>query len=847
MDTQNIINQVSTSGSPNFPTVRLRPAARSRKWEQLALPTKKAVRALLRCLQAAVETAQTSSPKDKDPNKDPGSESRSSDVNTSVLVTGLRGSGKTTVLLSSRFASENPDSFFPQHTQSEEDNLKVSMQKIKDNIVWLDVLDLEPLPAEANLLATLLVRIRSSLETLCFRDSEPTSPYERRSEDVWNALERLTREATLMWEKVIAKDSSDQTTQQIKAAEIFGSFRKNFSDTIVKVCQLLAETRFGSRSTERVLLTLPIDNVDRSSSHLQAIMKLSQLVACRQLLLIFAAGRADFQVLLERAFHQEISSLQTGARPTCHGEDETLAIVRRQATATQRQVLPPTQRITIGALTAEEALKFEPEGTTQAATVLAELFKGIPIALPFPTGTGKIPEWLPKNLLALACRPHSEPSEHSLAELNEAGRHALTLPARNLVDLWQLAKAQEELQLDTRNGTEAEDRAVSIAKVMLRDAIDESSLPSWAVHQLQDTIICHDSHHPNHHNINLEGNPIVGRKNIFFRDQTNLPDIKSCQTVPAILKASVAIHEFCGYSLDLIGSETNRRIVLPPEVEGWFMLLYDLLYFTPGPRILNEQLEQRQQDLGIASTVITVGLEDAIVNIRLPWLIPLWSSFFERQAFLCRWRELVLNSTEDSSDSKWNRISEIFRQDARSRSQTSPKPLLAALGWIAAILSFNDPFHKDAASQLSQALSACSDSSRTDSTLQLQTATGKILTGAENLYQTLCKRREEHFGDPELKQWLEVELWLLLRSQLIGCPPETLIKGSLAIHWQENQELLCRRWTLLVRSALRDSQWYQERPEDLVDRERLLDETTRALVAALEPFASGAEHGSTES
>jgi hypothetical protein len=116
-------------------------------------------------------------------------EERSSRI---AFLSGPRGTGKSTVLASIIKASTNKkDNFIPPEPASDTDseknnskknglkNLQTNLNRIRERVIWLEPIDMEPLPKSANLLAAILVRIeeasrRPSLRTRVSQTWETT-------------------------------------------------------------------------------------------------------------------------------------------------------------------------------------------------------------------------------------------------------------------------------------------------------------------------------------------------------------------------------------------------------------------------------------------------------------------------------------------------------------------------------------------------------------------------------------------------------------------------------------------------------------------------------------------------
>src|SRR5271166_5307407 len=93
-----------------------------------------------------------------------------------LLLSGERGTGKTTVLLSlikstrnyawseSRLSETRTSTKIPQEVQREFEKLRPDLAKISSpNVEWLETLELSSLPASAQLFSAILVRIEEAV------------------------------------------------------------------------------------------------------------------------------------------------------------------------------------------------------------------------------------------------------------------------------------------------------------------------------------------------------------------------------------------------------------------------------------------------------------------------------------------------------------------------------------------------------------------------------------------------------------------------------------------------------------------------------------------------------------
>lgn len=674
-------NPSGTRREPHFTPTPI-PEAKAFTWEQLLLPTRRGLRELFSWLEAACHSSMGE--------KQSGDEH----LSTSLLVSGPRGSGKTTILLSAVRALRDPDAFLavrPPHGRQDQDaalaaerhELARTLANIQKRVIWLEPLDLEPVPSQANLLATLLVRVRAALDMDTLRHDRSSrgerggwtssSILEESAEETWGKLDHLVRDASFMWEDIpTTTDARVRAEQQIKASEIYADFQPRFSEAMEDVARTLSMPRFGAASGEQVLLVLPIDNVDRSIEHLYNIVKLTRMVASRRLWFVLAAGHQEFQLFMERSFQKElISNGQAGIG--AQGQDETLAIARRQAATTLRRALPPSYRINLGPEDPHRAWSFRPQGSSANGgeaeeldgRTLGELLERL--ALPrapkrekisvlrsfadlFDLGrrlTGPVADAFWQTL-----RDGEAPGEEERTRdvlLTHAGKLALTLPARTLQDLWHAARREILSPTVPDNG----ERAAKVATEMLRNAIDESELPAWATEQLHNRILRLDDKGRIH--LDLTGKPVSRSKRTTLSDVLEWPPEAragnghagpGADVAGGVLRSELHLRRFHEVVLMLNDLEgTGRSVPLPASVAGWYMLLHDVLMLFESSRVLNLDVTpfEMSPELVVTLHELWAGAArgERAVQVECWWSPPSWSTFIEFAIFTAQWKAFL--------------------------------------------------------------------------------------------------------------------------------------------------------------------------------------------------------------
>ena len=144
----------------------LRPEARSVPWRQLDGEQRRAVKRMISLLNESVSDLTNAGERGASKTEFVLDGDRTSRI---AFLSGERGTGKTTVLLSIKEAwnlarnlhSPGPPGGYLGEEDRESWN---TLAGIANRLVWLDPLDMEPLPPSTNLLAAVLARIDRASE-----------------------------------------------------------------------------------------------------------------------------------------------------------------------------------------------------------------------------------------------------------------------------------------------------------------------------------------------------------------------------------------------------------------------------------------------------------------------------------------------------------------------------------------------------------------------------------------------------------------------------------------------------------------------------------------------------------
>lgn len=785
-----------------------RPEAHPMIWVNLQLPVQNAVQALLLriggAMQKDVKIARTT----KD---DEASEIAAN----CFLVYGDRGTGKTTVLLGAKDACNHKKHFFEGIKKDSADDVcydaMLLAEDLRHKVVWLDILDLEPLPSRSNLLTMVLTRVRNALD---LSDSEQPSPaassiFEESPMSARQQLSLLINDATLMWENISESDTRSRANRQIAAADIYAQFQKRFHVAIHALSQELGR-RSGSAETYRSII-LPIDNIDRSTEHLYNIVKLAQMVSCPRLWLVMAGDRQDVETFLERAYWKELIQIGETAGATgktgAGGEDEALIMARRQAAAASHKLLPPSHRIEVQLLTPQQTLGFKRPGVPEQSAAdksIRELLGDVRLITKKEAEeeerkegetqradtTKKETEKCPLKIRLLdlfdtASLLQAMGKKETDVCLTSAAELGLHLSVRGALDLWQLA-----YWVINDHTILSYHKAEKIARTMLRNILTESTVSSKVGQRLQDQIIRRNPEEGTMLDYASTNSPLEVRRltSLDFDLQPQVkevPRLQGEQQAGYVVRSRLNVHKFEAWVLKLPHSQKGDDREpggerLPDLVAAWLIVLHDTLVWgaehsgtIDDPKIRPPSIVRCKHDGLVCNTK---NQHQRLKSIEPEWTVPGWNSF------------VMLNICEQL----WRHFLSEFKT-AASYAQPDREaclPRLLATGWVACVLEtflafanlwkWEDPLPSNILNGL---LNGLTNTTEGDSACggamaeAIRTAEEAVMQHATTVYEVIFERTNKcpsevyrAAGDAvtrPMRDWLECQLPLLLSQVFV--------------------------------------------------------------------------------
>ena len=343
---------------------RIRPQARPIDWSKLNLSQREAFRRILYTIDEAITTY------DSRPDLQGRHLVQPNRASNNVFISGSRGTGKTSVLLTLMNLRES-------ETQSESkiqkpkgsDRMKAAMERLKERVVWLEPIDMDPLPEPFNLVTTILERIHQGIEFETARRrnyGRTTSNIEEYgfSTSKLNTEEefrRLYTSATLAWNSNINERRNQEPDYYSLELSRTNKARLSLNQRISEF--LFEATKDKQLGIDSPLFIVTIDDFDMHPTAALRVLKLLRMITVQRIFFLMLGDMSMLELMADLSVSREICSLipsdivneSLGFHPSQVGQ--AIGSISR---TTLRKVLPPQQRVFINEPSLAEGMRFRP-------------------------------------------------------------------------------------------------------------------------------------------------------------------------------------------------------------------------------------------------------------------------------------------------------------------------------------------------------------------------------------------------------------------------------------------------------------------------------------------------------
>jgi hypothetical protein len=467
----------------------LRPEAGPVPYRKLQRRAKDALKRIVQALNAAVGSAEAAADSE-DVGRVPSyaiDKHRSSRL---FFVSGEPGSGKSTlyVTLRAMLSKEKRYSEYSEGYDGED------LKKLKDNVRWLEPIDLEVVgDKEENLLAAVLVRLIRALD-------ESKSGFSKDCGEAIKKLDELAADIGMAWDSNLRARASaldpDSYSMEVMRAQ---RARLGVNERLREALDKLAKHNCCGCDTS-TLFVLPVDDLYLKPDASLQLLRLLRMISVPRLFFLVMGDITTVEALFtEKALADWTEVAGAEVFQTLPDRlSDALARARELRARFLRKLLPPKQRAEIQPMDWDEAMNFRPERFNGKAEALGTWLAEVKLDKPWtPDNKDESLETQTtyrSNLFDfLTCRPldHSLPSEEEsvvkeveklIGEKKKSreaytGIQLLDVTPREIMDLWSalqevIRKKEEKSELE---GSDYKIPLLSLVLEFVRLSIDEQN------------------------------------------------------------------------------------------------------------------------------------------------------------------------------------------------------------------------------------------------------------------------------------------------------------------------------------------------------------------------------------
>ena len=337
------------------PKQPLRPEANSFSWEELNRSQRDAFSKITQLLADA--TAKVDAVKQETSSRRVARPILDEDrCNRTVMLSGDRGMGKTSLLLTLQRALWEEG----KNSKSNWEKSGESFSKIKNRIVWLETLDMETIPAPANLLVAILARIDRSVTQSKADSKSRTQNSANELDYVLRDLRGLMTNASLAWDGNIDARAPnldpDSYASEVLRAEVARLSINSGLDQIMNNIALTA----SFQGVENPIFVLPVDDFDLNPLRCLELLRLLRMISVPRLFSIVLGDAGMAEKVLGLKLTGDLARISSSQNTGAVFEENIYKKTAPLANQALRKLIPPSQRILLAPMSVEEALSYRP-------------------------------------------------------------------------------------------------------------------------------------------------------------------------------------------------------------------------------------------------------------------------------------------------------------------------------------------------------------------------------------------------------------------------------------------------------------------------------------------------------
>lgn len=581
-----------------------------------------AVHQILLFLNSAVEELKKFNHEDKDSDSSRDIKIHSfyfdTSVNRTCLLSGERGSGKTSLLKTLFRLTINADfrdAFFHENNEvasadTRRKEIQDCLKDIGNRIKWIDPIDMEVLPGPTNLLAAILCRIEEQIEADRPKPARYSDCQEFDEQALYD-LRELMQDVTLAWDGNMP-ERGEHVDPDTFASEVIRAERARvrIPDRISGILHKL-----GKR-VDNPLYILPIDDFDLNPTRCLELLRLIRMLNVPQLFTIVLGNYTTTHKVLHVKLTGEFAGV---AKIQLKADDLNHSIHRdHQSTAADslRKLIPIGQRIHLRNMTRAEALKFRP--VPKKSSALLELMNQIRLTPMEPIFGGS--QDVPLSHYLFGVSDEGDTVEETKCLTTSAG--IVNDSPRKIADLWFQLQKVYSLGTNDRNTYLFE-----LVKRLLEESVGMNYSEWEEFSGAHGVIFCYAP-------ITFYRDSVHGTVGSWRVDGSQL----SVELIHGSIRRYENMYVHTGGEWRFTSEKKREgkveKVVWPDDSTPKFCLLHDLVTTHQPIGTQEKKLVPNYHTHGIVRSQLS---ETFFLN----WPYPEFSTFIELDIFVEKWRLLI--------------------------------------------------------------------------------------------------------------------------------------------------------------------------------------------------------------
>ena len=606
-----------------------------------------------------------------------------------IFLSGQRGTGKSTVLISlfdaflnsydKRFKDDGDESeggdkaskTNKQEAQTLASQTESLVQGLRRRIIWLDPLDMEPLPHPTNLLAAILARVDRAVTRFVVSAGDSPRPSGLLNlgsgEKALHDLRKLAADAAIAWDGNIQKRAGaldpDSYAEEVTRVE---EARLGINGRLDATLDGLADELERTREVKNPLFVLPVDDFDLNPVRALDLLHLIRMISSPRLFILVLGDVRMAEVMFNLKKSGEFAGLLRDANSSDYlsvSPSEIASVARTLSGHAIRKLIPPGQRLLLGNMKIEEALEFQPgrlygelTENPEGLPILGALLQELPVEIETAAGNsqciggrsvGNLQDFLLFDLLlpedaVVAGQPQLAGRQKAASQ-----SEATELPGAAESKPTEITPESRQTKLYPYTGTallRATPRYIADLWFALYDLVERKGTPKQALNDLIERI-GQEAHRAVEEDTLL---PIHCRESFVDAlgigiDEGWLEAMKFVQarsiSVPGRLvpfrEERCVLNAQYKRSWALWDLIEKKPIEIDERAKALLVLLHDLLALErEGGIVGSHTLSPDSLSLDWAFASWDAGLPE---EVKVPWITPTWTSFWEFEQFEKLW------------------------------------------------------------------------------------------------------------------------------------------------------------------------------------------------------------------